>query len=69
MGLSVPLLDSTRARRQLGWEPKRDAGEALLELLDGLRHSAGFDTPPLAPRAGGRLRLSEWPPRRRSRRP
>jgi UDP-glucose 4-epimerase len=62
MGLSVPLLDSTRARRQLGWEPKHDAGEALLELLDGLRHTAGFDTPPLAPRAGGRLRLSEWPP-------
>ena len=62
MGLSVPLLDSTRARRQLGWEPKRDAGDALLELLDGLRRSAGFDTPPLEPSAGGRLRLSEWPP-------
>jgi UDP-glucose 4-epimerase len=62
MGLSVPLLDSTRARRQLGWEPKRGAAEALLELLDGLRRSVGFDTPPLEPRAGGRLRLSEWPP-------
>jgi UDP-glucose 4-epimerase len=62
MGLSAPLLDSTRARRQLGWEPKRDAGDALLELLDGIRRSAGFDTPPLEPRAGGRLRVSEWPP-------
>jgi UDP-glucose 4-epimerase len=62
MGLSAPLLDSTRARRQLGWEPTRDAGEALLDLLDGMRHSAGFDTPPLQTRAGGRLRLSEWPP-------
>jgi UDP-glucose 4-epimerase len=62
MGLSVPLLDATRARERLGWSPERDAGEALLELLDGLRHSAGFDTPPLDPRAGGRLRLSEWPP-------
>jgi UDP-glucose 4-epimerase len=62
MGLEAPLLDSTRARRQLGWEPKRDAAQALLELLDGLRRSAGFDTPPLEPRVGGRLRLSEWPP-------
>ena len=62
MGLSVPVLDTTRARRRLGWEPRRDAGEALLELLEGLRHSAGFDTPPLEPRAGRRLRLSEWPP-------
>jgi UDP-glucose 4-epimerase len=62
MGLSAPLLDSTRARRRLGWEPKRDAAVALLELLDGLRRSAGFDTPPLEPSAGGRLRLSEWPP-------
>jgi UDP-glucose 4-epimerase len=62
MGLGVPLLDATRARQQLGWAPERDAGEALLELLDGLRRSAGFDTPPLDPRAGGRLRLNEWPP-------
>ena len=62
MGLAAPLLDSTRARRKLGWEPKHDAGEALLELLDGMRRRAGFDTPPLHPRAGGRLRLSEWPP-------
>jgi UDP-glucose 4-epimerase len=62
MGMQVPLLDSTRAREELGWTPRRDAGEALLELLDGLRRSDGFDTPPLHPRAGGRLRLSEWPP-------
>jgi UDP-glucose 4-epimerase len=62
MGLQSPLLDSTRARRQLGWTPQRDAGAALLEVLEGMRTSAGFDTPPLEPHAGGRLRLSEWPP-------
>jgi UDP-glucose 4-epimerase len=62
MGLNVPLLDSTRARRQLGWEPKRDAAQALLELLDGMRTGAGFDTPPLDRHAGGRLRVNEWPP-------
>jgi UDP-glucose 4-epimerase len=62
MGMQVPLLDCTRAREELGWAPRQDAGEALLELLDGLRRSDGFDTPPLRADAGGRLRLSEWPP-------
>ena len=61
MGLGVPLMDSTRARDELGWEPRHAATDALLELLDGLRRSAGFDTPPLAARAGGRLRLGELP--------
>jgi UDP-glucose 4-epimerase len=59
MGLGVPLLDSRRAREQLGWTPRSDAGQALLELLDGIRRSAGMDTPPLEPGAGGRLRLRE----------
>ena len=54
LGLGVPLMDSRRAREELGWEPRHDAGEALLELLDGLRRGAGFDTPPLEP--GNRLR-------------
>ena len=62
LGLQTPLLDSTRARHRLGWTPRRDAGAALLEVLDGMRTSAGFDTPPLEPHAGGRLRFSEWPP-------
>jgi nucleoside-diphosphate-sugar epimerase len=62
MGLGVPLMDSTRARAELGWDPRHSATDALLELLDGLRRSAGFDTPPLARHAGGRLRLGELPP-------
>jgi UDP-glucose 4-epimerase len=62
MGLNVPLMDTTRARAELGWTPRHSAADALLELLDGLRRSAGFDTPPLDPHAGGRLRLGELPP-------
>ncbi len=62
MGLAVPVLNTTRARVKLGWTPRHGADEALLELLDGLRRSDGFDTPPLDPKAGGRLRSSEWPP-------
>jgi UDP-glucose 4-epimerase len=62
MGLGAPLMDSTRAREELGWAPRHSAGDALLELLDGLRRSAGLDTPPLDPRAGGRFRIRELPP-------
>jgi nucleoside-diphosphate-sugar epimerase len=59
MGMQAPLLDASRAREELGWAPTRSAGEALLELLDGMRHDAGVDTPPLAPDAGGPLRVRE----------
>jgi UDP-glucose 4-epimerase len=48
MGLAVPTLDSTRAREELGWTPRYDAGEALLELIGGLRRAEDFATPPLA---------------------
>jgi len=59
LGLAVPLLDTRRARTELGWEPKHTAEEALLELLDGLREGAGIETPPLSPRTGGPARLRE----------
>jgi hypothetical protein len=53
------LLDITRARTELGWEPEHGAGEALLELLGGLREGAGAPTPPLDPDRGGPARLRE----------
>lgn len=59
LALGVPLLDSTRVRAELGWAPRHSAGDALLDLLDGFRESAGFPTPPLAPGTGGPLRLRE----------
>jgi nucleoside-diphosphate-sugar epimerase len=60
LALGVPIMDTSRARRELGWSPRRSSGEALLELLEGLRESAGLPTPPLDPAAGGRLRLREY---------
>jgi len=45
----LPLLDSRRAERELGWAPSRPGTEALAELVDGLRNRASFPTPPLAP--------------------
>jgi len=43
-----PLLDCSRARAVLGWQPRLSAVQALLELLEGLREGASFDTPPLS---------------------
>ncbi|HYZ79996.1 MAG TPA: NAD-dependent epimerase/dehydratase family protein [Solirubrobacteraceae bacterium] len=59
LALGVPILDTTRARTELGWQPRWGADEALLDLLDGLRGGDGLGTPPLAPRAGGRARERE----------
>jgi UDP-glucose 4-epimerase len=59
MGVGVPLMDSSRAREELGWTPRRTADEALLELLEGMREKAGTATPPLAPGTGGPLRARE----------
>jgi UDP-glucose 4-epimerase len=60
MGMSVPLMDSGRIRRELGWTPRHSADGALLELIEGIREFAGVPTPPLEPRAGGLLRWREF---------
>ena len=60
LALGVPLMDTTRARDELGWNPRHSAGEALLDLLGGMRDRAGLDTPPLAPGTGGPLRVREF---------
>jgi UDP-glucose 4-epimerase len=59
MALGVPLMDVSRARSELGWSATRGAGDALLELLDGMRRGDGIDTEPLKPGGDGPLRLRE----------
>ena len=59
MGLGVPLMDTRRAREELGWTPRHTATAALEELIAGMREPAGLATPPLEPRAGGPLRIRE----------
>jgi UDP-glucose 4-epimerase len=59
MGLAVPLMDTSRVRRELGWHPRHRAADALRELLEGIRERAGLETPPLDPGAGGPLRARE----------
>jgi UDP-glucose 4-epimerase len=59
LALAVPLIDSSRARSELGWSPRHTGAEALAELLDGLRNGAEGPTPPLAQAASGPARLRE----------
>ncbi|MYU34122.1 NAD-dependent epimerase/dehydratase family protein [Streptomyces sp. SID8358] len=46
--LRLPVLDSARAREELGWEPVHTAAEALTAFLRGVRRGEGEDTEPLA---------------------
>jgi nucleoside-diphosphate-sugar epimerase len=59
LALSLPIMDTTRAREELEWQPTRTALEAIGEFLEGLREGGGMDTPPLDPHAGGRFRKKE----------
>ncbi|MDQ3822910.1 MAG: NAD-dependent epimerase/dehydratase family protein [Actinomycetota bacterium] len=59
LALRCPLLDTTRARTELGWSPTRSATESLLELMEGVREGAGEETPPLDPDTSGPLRSQE----------
>ena len=59
MALAVPIMDTSRARTELRWTPQHTSGEALLELIEGMRRSEGVETPPLSPSTGGPGRLRE----------
>jgi UDP-glucose 4-epimerase len=59
LALAVPLMDTTRIRSELGWEPRFSSTEALLDLLAGLHDGADYPTPPLAAATSGPLRERE----------
>jgi nucleoside-diphosphate-sugar epimerase len=59
MALGVPIMDTARARDELGWAPRSSSREALMELLEGMRTGRGMPTPPLDPDTGGPARMGE----------
>jgi UDP-glucose 4-epimerase len=59
LALGVPMMDTARARNQLGWEPTKSSLEALDDLLAGMRRAEGAPTPPLEATSGGPLRVRE----------
>ncbi|WP_327096127.1 NAD-dependent epimerase/dehydratase family protein [Nocardia vinacea] len=58
--MHLPILDTGRARAELGWTPRFTAVQALRQMLAGLRAGTGEDTPPLTADAGGPLRWREF---------
>ena len=58
LAFAVPLMDSGRARRELGWEPTTDARTALAELVAGMK-SGPRHVEPAAASAGGRRRAAD----------
>ena len=47
LAMGAPVLDTARARSELGWAPTRDAAATLREVVTGMRERAGRETPPL----------------------
>jgi UDP-glucose 4-epimerase len=50
MATQTPVMDTSRARSELGWRATMSSTDALTELLDGIGAGAGFPTPALEPR-------------------
>jgi UDP-glucose 4-epimerase len=51
LAFAVPLLDTGRARRELGWSPSVDARSALAEVVAGMADGAATGSPALRPRS------------------
>jgi nucleoside-diphosphate-sugar epimerase len=49
MAMGVPVLDSTRIRAELGWQPQRTAAEAVEELLGAMAMGQGTRSTPMRP--------------------
>ncbi len=47
--MSLPLMSSERARRELDWQPRHSAAQAVTEMLEGARAGHGSGMPPLHP--------------------
>ncbi|HEV7468782.1 MAG TPA: NAD-dependent epimerase/dehydratase family protein [Pseudonocardia sp.] len=51
LAFAVPLLDTTRARRELDWAPRVDARTALAGVVAGMADAAATTSPALRPRS------------------
>jgi UDP-glucose 4-epimerase len=52
--LSLPTLDSSRIRAELGWEPRHSGADALREVMEAMAEGEGGPTPPLHPTSARR---------------
>ena len=56
----TPLMSSSRARAELGWQPRVNACDTVRELIEGIRQGRDEMTPPLARQASGPGRVREF---------
>jgi len=47
MAMQVPAMDTSRAREELGWQPRYGALEAVADVVGGIRDQAALPTPSL----------------------
>jgi UDP-glucose 4-epimerase len=59
LAMSVPMLDASRARRDLAWAPRHSSSDAIESFLRGLDGHDLLETPPLAPATSGVARRRE----------
>lgn len=50
MAMTAPIMDTSRAERELEWHPRHGAQEALSELLTAMADGRGTGSPPMRPR-------------------
>ena len=51
LAFAVPLMDTSHARAELGWQPSVDSRAALAELVGGMADAAAEPSPALRPRS------------------
>ncbi|GAA1999526.1 NAD-dependent epimerase/dehydratase family protein [Brevibacterium samyangense] len=62
MAMGAPLLDTGRAKRELGWEARVSGSDALRILLDGMAEGRGASSTPMRPRTGAPADPTALPP-------
>ena len=62
MAAGAPVMDTGRARRLLGWEPRTSSVDAIAQLLDGMATGKALHPPPvLNPRVAASPGLATHP--------